>query len=94
MVELTSFAADVKTPTTAAATISGSGYDIVTIEKFAERLRQHACFKKVDRQETKKTNNPNRAGWTDFTIKIDVKCDLPGEENVGRADSTRAAPAE
>lgn len=94
MVELNSFAADVKTPTTMAATISGSGYDIVTIEKFAERLRQHACFKKVDRQETKKTTNPNRNGWTDFTIKVDVKCDLPGEENVGRAETPRATGAE
>lgn len=94
MVELNSFSADVKSPTTAAATISGSGYDIVTIEKFAERLRQHACFKKVDRQETKKTNNPNRTGWTDFTIKVDVKCDLPGEEDVGRAETPRSTPAD
>lgn len=91
MIELNSFSSDVKTPTTGAVTISGSGFDIVTIEKFATRLRQHACFKKVDRQETKKTNNPNRPGWTDFTIKIDVKCDIPSEAEVGRAESGRAA---
>lgn len=94
MVELNSFAADIKGPTTAAATISGSGFDIVTIEKFAERLRQYACFKKVDRQETKKTNNPNRPGWTDFTIKIDVKCELAGDNEPGRGEAARGAAAE
>jgi len=93
MVELNAFSADVKTPTTGAATISGSGFDIVTIEKFAGRLKQFPCFKKVDRQETKKTNNPNRPGWTDFTIKIDIKCDLQGEPEVVRAEGARGAAA-
>lgn len=93
MIELNSFSADAKTATTGAATISGSGFDIVTIEKFAGRLKQFPCFKKVDRQETKKTNNPNRPGWTDFTIKIDIKCDLQGESEVVRAEGARGATA-
>ena len=38
-------------------------------------LRQYPCFKKVDRQDTKKTANPNHPNWTDFTIKIEVRCD-------------------
>ncbi len=87
-IELTSFAAEVKSPTSAAATVAGSGFDIVTIEKFASKLREHKCFKQVDRQETKKTTNPARPGWTDFTLKIEVTCGTPLEPKAAKAEAT------
>ncbi|MBL8784853.1 MAG: pilus assembly protein PilM [Deltaproteobacteria bacterium] len=87
-IELNTFAADMKAANSAGATIAGSGFDIVTIENFASRLKQYPCFKKVDRQETKKTNNPNRPGWTDFTIKLEVKCDEAPAEKPKVSDKT------
>jgi hypothetical protein len=87
-IELSSFAAEVKSPTSAAATLGGSGFDIVTIENFVSKLRAHKCFKQVDRQETKKTNNPARPGWTDFTIKIDVGCSTPIEPKTAKTEPT------
>ena len=91
-VELNSFASDLKSANAAQATLSGSAFDIVTVESFATQLRQHPCFKKVDRQETKKTSNPNHPNWTDFTIKIEVKCDAAGEAPRAEAgDKAKAA---
>jgi type IV pilus assembly protein PilM len=93
-IELTSFAAEVKSPTSAAATVAGSGFDIVTIEKFASKLREHKCFKQVDRQETKKTTNPARPGWTDFTLKIEVTCGAPAETKAAKTEATDKKPAD
>jgi len=90
-VELNSFAADLKSAAAGQATLTGSAFDIVTVESFASQLRQHPCFKKVDRQETRKTSNPNHPNWTDFTIKIEVKCDVA--EEAPRADAGERAKA-
>lgn len=86
-VELNSFAADLKAANQGSATIAGTAYDIVTVEGFATRLRAHPCFDKVDRQETRKTTSPNHPNWTDFTIKIEVKCPI------GPATSSATRPA-
>ncbi len=71
-IELKSVNAELK-----GATVSGVAYDIETIEAFAEKLRAHNCFKKVDRQETRKNQYGERKGWMTFTIKIEVKCEKP-----------------
>lgn len=90
-VELNSFAADLKSAAAGQATLTGSAFDIVTVESFASQLRQYPCFKKVDRQETRKTSNPNHPNWTDFTIKIEVKCDV--SEEAPRAEAGERAKA-
>lgn len=86
-VELNTFAADLKAANQGSATIAGTAYDIVTVESFATRLRATPCFDKVERQETRKTTNPSHPNWTDFTIKMEVKCAL------GPATSGAARPA-
>jgi len=100
-VELNSFAADLKAANSAQATLMGSAFDIVTVENFASQLRLHPCFKKVDRQETKKTSNPNHPNWTDFTIKLEVHCEAMVEapraeaaEKQKAADKGDGRPAE
>ncbi len=93
-VELNSFAADLKTANSGSATLAGSAFDIVTVENFVTKLKEFGCFKKVERQETKKTSNANHPNWTDFTIKIEVKCDLataPAPRADAGADKAKAA---
>jgi hypothetical protein len=93
-VELNSFAADLKSGTSGQATLTGTAFDIVTVESFASQLRHYPCFKKVDRQDTRKTASPNHPNWTDFTIKIEVKCDAAGEApRADAGDKTKAAGA-
>jgi len=85
-VELNSFAADLKAANSGSATLAGSAFDIVTVENFVAKLKEFGCFKKVERQETKKTSNAIHPNWTDFTIKIEVKCDLAAAP-AARADA-------
>ncbi len=101
-VELGTFVADTKS-----ITLSGSGFDIVTIEDFVsslkyadynpklknvDKLKEHKCFKKVERLEAKKSASAARPGWTDFTIKIEVKCDRVGEPQP-RVEADSGKPA-
>lgn len=86
-VELNTFAADLKAANNGQATLTGSAFDIVTVESFASKLRDYPCFKKVERQDTRKTTNPNHPNWTDFQLKIEVKCDLAA--SAPRAEAPR-----
>jgi len=97
-IELATFTADIKS-----ATVGGIGYDIGTIEDLASRLRQNPCFKKVDLKETRKTTrHPERPSWLEFTLKLEVKCDVKtGPATASSASTpdkastttTRAAPS-
>jgi len=94
-VELNSFASDLKSANVGTATLAGSAFDIVTVENFVAKLKEFGCFKKVERQETKKTSNVNHPNWTDFTIKIEVKCDLaPGAAPRADAGADKAKAAD
>jgi len=71
-VELQSFLTDGKN-----ITITGTGFDIDVIEAFKSKLSEVACFKQVERQETRATSNRERPNWRDFTLKAELKCDRP-----------------
>jgi len=82
-VELTAFTADVKSITQdfQTATMAGVGYDVPTIEGFRKKLAGHRCFRKVEQQgDTKPVRYGERQGWKEFTFKLEIKCDKPGDE--------------
>lgn len=85
-VELQSFNTDGKS-----ITITGTGFDIDVIEAFKSRLAEVACFKQVERQETRSTGNRERPNWRDFTLKAELRCDQPaaGERTAGARPEER-----
>jgi hypothetical protein len=87
-IQLQQFTGDLKQ-----ASIAGIGYDIGTIEDFASRLRQNPCFKKVDLKETRKTTrHPDRPSWLEFTLKLEVKCDLKSGTTAPSTASSGTTP--
>lgn len=92
-IELTSVTADVRTTSTEfqSATMSGAGYDVVTIEGFRKKLSEHRCFTKVDQQgDTKPVRSGRREGWREFTFKLEIKCDRAGDEGEPLAEGSDA----
>ena len=57
------------------------------------KLKEYPCFKKVERQESRKTTNVNHPNWTDFTIKIEVKCDAAMPTSRVETEKPKAAGA-
>ncbi len=90
-VELNTFAADFKAANVGAATLTGSTLNIVAVESFMAKLKEYPCFKKVERQESRKTTNVNHPNWTDFTIKIEIKCDAATPTSRADTDKPKAA---
>ena len=46
---------------------------------------------KVERQESRKTTNVNHPNWTDFTIKIEIKCDATTSTSRVETEKPKAA---
>jgi type IV pilus assembly protein PilM len=67
------------------ATVEGEASNIEAIEKLVERLKTQRCFQNVDSGKARQTNFRGREGWFDFTIKMDVGCTLPKQDEAAES---------